>query len=50
MTVDFGLTLGLGQTFHFERCIQEVNDVNAAAKLVHSCQVSTRDKVSVYPF
>jgi len=47
MTGDFVLTSGLGQMFHFKRCIQEVNDGNAAAKLVHSCQVSTRDKVSI---
>lgn len=50
VTGDFVLTLGLGQTFHFKRCIQEVNDGNAATKLVHSCQVSTRDEVSMYPF
>lgn len=50
VTGDFVLTLGLGQMFRFKRCIQEVNDEDAAAKLVHSCQVSTRDEVSMYPF
>lgn len=42
VTGDFVLTLGSGQTFHFKRCIQEVNNGNAATKLVHSCQVSTK--------
>lgn len=42
VTGDFVLTLDGGQRFHFKRCIQEANDGNAAAKLVHSCQVSTK--------
>lgn len=42
VTGDFVLTLGMGQTLHFRRRIQEVNNANAATKLVHSCQGATK--------